>query len=607
MGILSRLVRDRRAAAIPMLAIGMVPALAAIGGGIDYGRIYLVKSRLQTGVDAAALAGARAYPITEPGPKERGSQVDAYFGENFEAGFMGSYDLKLEKEFSTVRDINISTITASVKLPMSIMQIFNIPPAAIRVKASAELQPQPLEVMMALDNTGSMNDALDAGRTRLQALKQSATSFIDILHQGQRRRPDVAVGMLNYTITTNVGKILQDHGVAIQAADGFRNVGEYTGGSSSFPENPLAWKGCVDNDLTIPDVDKNYGFSEPGAWDLTKSLPGEGAHPAVAPYHYRPSTPPPAMYQTNGTTGYVAADYFTKDYNTNTKSNRQNNAYRLAASGDNVTANKLANSPIYREAFYDMYIGLNSSPADPSDDVVVDASTGGYWAPGGTQPWRIEYARIPWLNLTNIWSAPNPRYGAPFSFTVPRDGYTLAMPSPNWQCTEPALELKYGRDRGDYDRFISDSVFSIEPGNGTNHHIGLLWAYRLLARSDVFTRENPTANKPKRALIFMTDGVGYVPPNIYSETAYGRYPEKKLSSLGTPDDMETQLMRRFAKVCENVKRDGIEMYVVVLASGANDIFKRCAGTRYYIAKDTDSVNRAFQEIAMDLIDLHLVS
>lgn len=609
MGILSRLVRDRRAAAIPMLAIGMVPALAAIGGGIDYGRIYLVKSRLQTGVDAAALAGARAYALTAPGPKERGAQADAYFNENFEDGFMGSFGLKVTKDFTTVRDVNVSTITASVTLPMSIMQIFNTPPAVIQVKASAELQPRPLEVMLVLDNTGSMSEILDAGRTRMDALKQSATAFIDILHQGQDRRPDIGIGMVTYTVTTNVGKILQDHGVAIEPADGFRNVGQYTGGSSDFPNNPLAWKGCVDNDETVRNVSTNVGVNEAGAWDLTNSLPGEGAHPAVSPYHFRPAISSKAVFQTNGTTGYVATDYVAKMNNTYTKDDNRNNGYRLAAAGDNVAANRLANSPIYREAFYSMYIGLNGSPANPDDDVVVNAATGGYWAPGSSDPWRIEYSRVPYINATNTWSPPNPKYGYPYSKTVPRDGFTLAMPSPNWQCTEPALELKYGRNRSDYDRYIADSNYALQPANGTMHTIGLLWGFRLLSRADVFTRDNPTATKPKRALVFMTDGEATSGSDFVHDTAYGSMYDKKISSSGDKSDFEAQVMRRFAKVCSNVKKDGIEIYIVALSTGGNTVgtFRTCAGARYYRTTDTATIRGAFEEIATDLIDLHLVN
>jgi len=600
--VMKRLMKSTRGAAMPLIAGGMIPALAAIGSGIDYGRLYVVKTRLQTGVDAAALAGARAYAVDDGSTRARDAQAQAYFDANYPDEFMGSTDVKLTKSFTKIKDTNVTEMTGVATLPMSFMQIFGVKPMEVSATASAELQPHPLEVMMVLDNTGSMQTALSRGRTRMTALKEAVSTFLDVIHQGRTQRQDVAIGMVTYDVTTNVGAILQKYNVAIAQSDGFTNVGNYTGGSSSFPTNPLGWKGCVNNDTTVRDVGTNIGVQEPGAWDLTRTLPGEKGNPPVTPYHYMPNMASTGSYRT---VSMYPADYKSQDSNTATTDTRRNNLYHL---GTNTTiANRLANTAAYRQHFYDMYIGLNANPV-ANDDVIVRASDGGAFVPGSGVAWRVEYTRIPYYASGTDWAQPNPLYGYPISRTVPRNGYTLWMATPNFQCPEPALEMKYGRTRSEYDRYVDESNYPIMPASGTLHHIGLLWGYRLLVRDDVFKRDVPTSIKPKRAIVFMTDGEANAGGHSTFDSAYGQIREKRITSSTSEANYETQVMRRFSKVCEAAKSENVEVYIIALSTSGNTTtaFKNCAGQNYFVTNDTDQLRLAFEEVATDLIDLHLV-
>lgn len=143
--------REERGAVLPFMCVGLVGMMAAIGGAVDVGRIYIVRSQLQAGVDAAALAGARAFGnATATDPNNRDNRVKTYF-----------------------------------------MGIFGSPPQQITAVARAELQPRPLEVMVVLDSTGSMNDS--AGSVgKIQALKNAMHSFLNVLFQGSSARSDLA-------------------------------------------------------------------------------------------------------------------------------------------------------------------------------------------------------------------------------------------------------------------------------------------------------------------------------------------------------------------------------------------------------------------------------
>src|ERR1700722_11375948 len=58
---LARLVRDTRATALVLMAVGMLALSTATGVGVDFARGLNFKSDLQGAVDAAAIAGASLY------------------------------------------------------------------------------------------------------------------------------------------------------------------------------------------------------------------------------------------------------------------------------------------------------------------------------------------------------------------------------------------------------------------------------------------------------------------------------------------------------------------------------------------------------------------
>jgi Flp pilus assembly protein TadG len=606
---LSRLIDNRAGATLPMMAAGMIISLAAIGSAVDIGRIYIVRSQMQAGVDAGALAGARSFGLTD----DRGNQVNAYFYANFPSGYMGSPVVTPVPDFQQVNGINRVKVDATTDLPMIFMQMFGARPKQISVTAVAEMQPKPLEVMVVLDDTGSMQDTLGSG-TRMSTLKTAMHDFINILHQGATTRPDLAMGFVTYTVTTNVGKILQDRGVAIQERDGFTNISTYTGGSNSAPSNPLGWRGCVEDDPTVVDISANPTVFDTGAFDIDKILPGEAGRPGVRVFHYPPLTTTKKVTATDETTeksgAWAAAarqsvHYQAVNKNTDTSTGRRNNLYKLSPGGDLAIAQRLANSPAYRRHFYDFYIGLNYDTAHANDDVIVQESDGGHYTPGSSVAWKVDYSHIPYIDATTDWATPNASYGYPT-----RPSFNLKMPTPNWQCPEPGMEVQYGRSKSTYDSFIDLDNYALMPASGTLHHIGMLWGYRLLTRDDVFTRVNPVpSEKPMRALVFMTDGDTQANSDDAWYGAYGGLREKRISSNATDvTKFKEQVMRRFAKVCENAKRDDIMVYIVSLLpapGGTQNVFRTCAGANYLEAGTQTQLQNVFRQIAVDLVDLHL--
>ena len=168
--------------------------------------------------------------------------------------------------------------------------------------------------------------------------------------------------------------------------------------------------------------------------------------------------------------------------------------------------------------------------------------------------------------------------------------------------------------KSEYLSHIANQHGAIYPANGTIHHAGLLWGYRLLVRDDVFTRANPTTERPRRALVFMTDGVNEIgeSQNGYLDrtfTWYGRWSDSRIAA--NQSNSETQMLRRFEKTCANIQREANppEIYIIALVANSSAIdtaFNNCAPGRVYRTSSTDELRRAFQDVAAELVDLHLI-
>jgi Flp pilus assembly protein TadG len=604
--------RDRRGSAISMMAAGLIPVIAALGSGIDVARMYVVRSQLQAGVDAAALAGARAFAVTDDSAKSRTKQAEAYFYGNFpkSPAYMGVTGLKLTPVFATENGINLTTVTAEAVVPMSFMSAFGISGQKMTAVAKAELQPRPLEVMVVLDDTGSMRANLSAGLTREMALKAAAKDFVSILHQGATSRRDLALGFIGYDVTVNVGRLLPAGAVA--TVSGFNDPKTLIDGGD-WPINPYAWKGCVMNDATVKDVNSDRTFSETGAWDLTRTLPGEAGNPKVQPYFIPPMWVP--KLKSSAATADKKADR-NSDYYNIFSTEPDNNLYLLNATiagynWGNQGADWLADQPIYRQHFYEYYIGLNNGAANSSDDVIRRRADGAYFDPASSDDWKVDWTRLPHYSNTSHWNLPANAVVNKHGGRVDNiNADVTPMPTPNWQCPEQAMLPVYGRQISEYNARIDDQHAAIYPGNGTIHHAGLLWGYRLLVRDDIFTRVNPTNERPRRAIVFMTDGENAVgeTQNEYIDrtyTWYGRWSDKSISA--SQGNTKTQMMRRFEKVCANIHRETNppEIYIISLVAKMAE-FKTCAPGRVYETSSTDQLKKAFQDVAAELVDLHLV-
>ena len=81
---LRRLLLEQRGGVAAIIGLAIIPLFAVIGLAIDTGRGYMLKSKLSYAIDAAGLAGGRAFDTDL-----REEDIAMFFEANFPTGYMG--------------------------------------------------------------------------------------------------------------------------------------------------------------------------------------------------------------------------------------------------------------------------------------------------------------------------------------------------------------------------------------------------------------------------------------------------------------------------------------------------------------------------------------
>jgi Flp pilus assembly protein TadG len=226
-GFLARIRHDQNGNVAAMMAAGLIPLTAMIGSGVDVSRIYLTQTRLQQACDAGALAGRKKMGVNTWAFNSFTARTAAnnMFDANFRSGTSGSTNL------SRVYTESGGTVTgtASVELPMAIMQMFGKGDHDISVTCEAELAIPNTDVMFVLDTTGSMNQAEDGtnnqtavelSNSKIVGLRQAVRCFYEALSKqnsaadcgstpsGATQTAQIRFGFVPYAVNVNVGRLL---------------------------------------------------------------------------------------------------------------------------------------------------------------------------------------------------------------------------------------------------------------------------------------------------------------------------------------------------------------------------------------------------------------
>ncbi len=274
--IASRYCSDTSAAIAMMFGL-MLPILVGIVGlSIDYSKAYLVKQRLAQALDAAALAAAAA--STDEAVINQ--KVQEFFDANFPPEKLG---LTFDPEVQVVGDEII--VTGSAQYNTSFLSVLGIDVINIGASTTVVREVQGIEVVLVMDNTGSMST-----NNNISALRNAASSFVYILYgidpvEGAAADPDdldsmvtrdpdyIKIGLVPYSTSVNVGP----YGLGEDPDGDFYGaafVNNPHGLSYTTSSNNNNWMGCV-LAHDYPDDTTNHE----GPWDMYRYCRDEDDDP----------------------------------------------------------------------------------------------------------------------------------------------------------------------------------------------------------------------------------------------------------------------------------------------------------------------------------------
>lgn len=230
------------------LAVFLLVLVASVA--VDMARAQILHTKIQSALDASGLAAAAALSNVPNGTSEQDwatQQAQRYFNANFPSGYLGTSAITVNAVLSEGN--SVISLSASSTQETTFMKMMGI--NSVNVAASSSVtrstEGQGLELVLVLDNTGSMNcnvsdssAVCDGGpNTKITALKGAAATLLDSLYGATNdTAPGLFVGIVPFSQAVNIGQNHKDW-INANSATGQAALDTFDWGPGG------SWGGCV--------------------------------------------------------------------------------------------------------------------------------------------------------------------------------------------------------------------------------------------------------------------------------------------------------------------------------------------------------------------------
>lgn len=168
-----------------MAAFSLIALLAVAGLAIDSGRGYGVKAKLNSAVDAAAIAGARALASGESDEaRVDNARTTArnYYQANFPADYLGASrgDVAVDAVHSPDGYWTVS-VNGAANMPVTFLRVLGM--GNVSVVAASQARRRDLDMILIMDTSGSLAPPISSAST-FPTLKTAAINFINKFNAG---------------------------------------------------------------------------------------------------------------------------------------------------------------------------------------------------------------------------------------------------------------------------------------------------------------------------------------------------------------------------------------------------------------------------------------
>ncbi len=551
---------DRSGVVLILVAFLIVPFLILLGMAVDVGRLLVVKNRLITAVDAATLDLAKNPTLTDATGET--NLVNAFVNADFplQSGMTFSQPIVTRSANNMTVDV---TVAATIKTYFA--QVIGVDTLTTTIHSQATAAQNYLEVVLVLDNTGSMAQTASSTDTtsKIDALKTAATDLTNILFGSNATSDYVKIGVAPFTMAVNVGTTyrgaswidnsnnswtdtsgktvtpMSQENIAVPAGTGLITFGDQLYTATGKKYSSLQWKGCVRQ------------RNEP--YDVQEDTPVSGNPYTLFTPFFAPDEPDAYTTQTSGQGKNKKTTY-----------------------ADSCSSGSSSQSTFFNNYLCDQTCWQTSGDFATDQRCVTKYTSSpvaiNYWIQNGNGP-NLECPDKEILRLTNVKQS------------------------------------------------VLDEISGMTANGGTVLPTGLMWGWHLLSPIGPFGDGVPYANaQTVKAIVMVTDGKNDVAGGSYSPndsvfSAYGYGSGTHLHDSKNPSLTPEQVLdNKFSTLCSNIKaitdqygNPRILLYVIGLGSGTDvntSLLQSCA-TTYYTNTTSSQLITTFQNIALGLNKLRL--
>ncbi len=638
----ARFIRACGGNVLPTFAVAAVPLIVATGGVIDYGRAYDQKTIAQDAMDSAALAaGKKIGLITNAAVM---TEADNLFAVN-----VGT---KLDKTPALTGTIAASTLTLNTTLhvPTYFLGMIGLNEFVFPLVSKTTLAMGTLEIVMALDNSGSMSGS------KISTLKTAASSLATTLWglgATSTKTDPVKIGIVPFAAAVNVGANyatdssatwLDKTGASSMSGAALEDFGATNVSNLSMFSNfnNTSWGGCVEE--------------RPEPYDVTDDAPSASTPDTLFEPMFAPDEPDNLTSTSSCTSGsQKLGSYSSLRYNCALGGSQSYNNYLPDIAAPKVCGNTVTISLAYTAVFttgtaHHLAVGdtvvfntTGSLPSTitpgstyyvktvPSSTTFTISSTSGGTAistsgksQSGTQTmtssalWTCSNGSASCAGTSNGQAdesnfAKVCKYGSSASKVTPASITVGGIAGgPNFMCTTPALT-----PLSTSSTTVTNAINGLVSTGATNILAGVTWGWRLLSPGAPFSEgRSYSDNANQKILILMTDGENtYYPNNSFLKSwyaAFGYVEEGRLGTTSTTQSTLTGKMNdRTLTACTNAKAAGIRIYTVgfeINSATSSDpetalaLLQNCASdsSKYFDAQNESALVSAFSAIGNDI-------
>jgi Flp pilus assembly protein TadG len=258
----AQFVQNRDGNVAMLFGLALIPIMATTGAAVVNRRASDARTQLQSAIDSTALAVAKTSPLLTD------AQLRTEAEAHFKAVLQQRHDLAV-LPIDIRRTNKAVVVTAAGVLPNSFMKLFGYNSTNVASSAEAAIGQRKVELALALDNTGSMNDF-----GKMAELKKATRNLIDAAEKAAPAGSGmIKIALVPYTTEVKINpsglrKPTQPSWLAFKENALDRTFDDIRRDKMAFERD---WTGCL--------VDRGTGFdTNDRRSDIARP---ESLHPAV--------------------------------------------------------------------------------------------------------------------------------------------------------------------------------------------------------------------------------------------------------------------------------------------------------------------------------------